>query len=157
MSVFSPALSIADNTGKWHGSFLALVTFLCHLLATAWVVIPVSDSWLSTQAVRSSQSICAHCCRRICLSMVGSFADSTFSQETVSLFSMAVSVFFKSPPPCVLEHHMSVAYVKEWLTAFMDWWRALAATLTMTSQNSPGPFARLTSIQVLVISHWNIP
>lgn len=157
MSVFSPGLSIADNTGKWHGSFLALVTFLCHLLATAWVVIPVSDSWLSTQAVRSPQSICAHCCRRICLSMVGSFADSTFSQETMSLFLMAVSVFFKSPPPCVLEHHMSVAYVKEWLTAFMDWWRALAATLTMTSQNSPGPFARLTSIQVLVISHWNTP
>lgn len=44
MSIFSPALSIADNTGKWHGSFLALITFLCHLLATAWVVIPVSDS-----------------------------------------------------------------------------------------------------------------
>lgn len=109
----SPALSIADNTGKWHGSFFALVTFLCHLLATAWVVIPVSDSRLSTQAVRLPQSTCAHCCRRICFSVVGSFADSTFSQETVSLFSMAVSVFFKSPPPCVLEHQMSVAYVKE--------------------------------------------
>lgn len=112
---------------------------------------------LSTQAARLPQSICAHYCKRICFRVVWSLADSIFFQETVSLFSMAVSVFFKSPPPCVLEHRMSVAFVKEWLAAFMDWWRPLAATLTMTSQNSPGPFAHRTSIQVLVISHWNTP